>query len=290
MTNPPDLRPQPVPPPLANAAAPPVPAGGSAINDPTIRPAAGNPASRVWEGFLAPFSGFAFLNRHPGLWRYAFWPVLFNLLLTAAICIATVWVFWSQASRINGWFDDTWWDWMLLIATWLGLIFGAIAGTFILYLISIQIFCAFFFGRLAVETEVALGLPRETIREISLWHEAIDAVRDVASLLLVMFVCMVLNCVPVIGTGVALAAVWYFDSFIFGRDFLDYPLSLRAMRRADKLAFCRKNRSHTLGLGASALLMSLVPVFGSIFLATSVVGAVILHRRIELSAAAACPQ
>ena len=251
-------------------------------DDPAIRPPAGTFVGRVWEGFFAPFAGFTFLNRHSGLWKFALLPVAINVLLTLLIIAGMIGLLWWLGPKINAAFDDTFLDWIMLISSWLGLIFAAIASTFILYLISIQILCAHFFGRLAIEVEVALGMPREELREISLHLQAVDAVRDILSLLLVMFVCLVLNCVPVIGTIAALVAVWYFDSFIFGRDYLDYPLALRAMRRKEKLAFCKQNRGHTLGLGGSALLMSLVPIIGSIFLATSVVGAVILHRRIEL--------
>ncbi|MDA7979085.1 MAG: EI24 domain-containing protein [Pirellulales bacterium] len=250
--------------------------------DPAIRSPAGTFLGQLSEGFFAPFAGFAFLNRNAGLWRYAMLPMLINLLLTALIIAGAVWLLWWAAPQVNEAFDDTWMGWLMLLASWLGLIFAVVAGVFLLYLISLQVLCAFFFGRLAVESEVALGMPREELREVSLWQQTVDATRDVFSLLAVMFVCLVLNCVPVIGTVVALVAVWYFDGFVFGRDFLDYPLSLRAMRRAEKLAFCRRNRAHTLGLGSSALLMSLVPVLGSIFLATAVTGAVILHRRIEL--------
>ncbi len=247
-----------------------------------LRPPANNFAGRLWEGFFAPFAGFKFLNSRSGLWKFALLPVAINLILTLLIIVGIIALLWWLGPKVNASFDDTFLGWLMLIASWLGLVFAAIASTFVLYLISIQILCAQFFGLLAIEVEVALGMPRDELREISLWLQAIDAVRDLLSLLLVMFVCLVLNCVPVIGTVAAFVAVWYFDSFIFGRDFLDYPLALRAMRRAEKLAFCRRNRAHTLGLGGSALLMSLVPVIGSIFLATSVVGAVILHRRIEL--------
>ncbi len=259
-------------------------AGDALTSDPVVHLPAGNFASRLWEGFFAPFTGFTFLNRHPNLWRFAVFPVLINIVVTILIIAGLIWGLSWLGPRVNAAFDDTWWDWLMLIASWLGLIFAAIATTFILYLLSIQLLCAYFFGQLAVETEVALGMKREDLREISLWLQAVDAMRDLLSLALTTFVCLVLNCVPVIGSVAAIVAVWYVDSFIFGRDFLDYPLSLRAMRRADKLAFCRRNRAHTLGLGGSALLMSLVPILGSVFLATSVVGGVILHRRIQLGA------
>lgn len=255
---------------------------GPVTNDPAIRLPARTFVGRLWEGFFAPFAGFTFLSRNAGLWKFAILPVVINLFLTLIIIAGMILLLGWLGPKVNAAFDDTFLDWLMLIASWLGLIFAAIASTFILYLVSIQILCAQFFGRLAIEVEVALGMPRDQLREISLYQQAIDAVRDILSLLLVMFVCLVLNCVPVIGTVAALVAVWYFDSFIFGRDYLDYPLALRAMRRGEMLAFCRQNRGHTLGLGGSTLLISLVPIVGSIFLATSVVGAVILHRRIQL--------
>ena len=49
--------------------------------------------------------------------------------------------------------------------------------------------------------------------------------------------------VPVLGSIAALGLTLYFDSFILGREYFDYPLSLRGLDRSQKRAFAKAHRS-----------------------------------------------
>jgi uncharacterized protein involved in cysteine biosynthesis len=71
----------------------------------------------------------------------------------------------------------------------------------------------------------------------------------------------------------------YFNGFIFGADYLDFPLSLRGMRRRAKRDLCRAHRWQTIGLGAGVFAFNLVPIIGSVLNAGAAVGAVLLFHR-----------
>jgi uncharacterized protein involved in cysteine biosynthesis len=124
-----------------------------------------------------------------------------------------------------------------------------------------------------------LGTPAGHLREVSFAYQVADTFRDVAALLAINVGLLALNIVPVIGSIVGLALTVYFDAFIFGRDYLDFPMSLRGMRRADKLAVCRAHRAETVGLGTAVFLLNLVPVVGSVGLATAATGSVLAYQR-----------
>ena len=75
----------------------------------------------------------------------------------------------------------------------------------------------------------------------------------------------------------------YYDALLFGEDYFDYPLALRGKRRHEKKEFVRKHRYYTLGLGAAVFLAGFIPIVGAVLLAAAVVGAVQLHRRLEVT-------
>jgi uncharacterized protein involved in cysteine biosynthesis len=68
---------------------------------------------------------------------------------------------------------------------------------------------------------------------------------------------------------------------LFGSDYLDYPLALRGLRRHEKQEFLKRRRPYVLGLGTTVFLASLLPFVGAVLLAAAVVGAVLLHRRLQ---------
>jgi uncharacterized protein involved in cysteine biosynthesis len=74
---------------------------------------------------------------------------------------------------------------------------------------------------------------------------------------------------------------YYFTCSTLGYAYLDYPLSLRGMRRKEKRRFVREHRSHSLGLGTAAMGLAFLPVANAVFLTTAVVGGVMLYRGIR---------
>ena len=92
---------------------------------------------------------------------------------------------------------------------------------------------------------------------------------------------VILVVVPGIGSVLGVAGSLYYDWLLFGEEYFDYPLALRGKRRQEKKDFIRRNRDYAMGLGAAVFLANFIPLVGSVLLATAVVGAVLLHRRLE---------
>jgi CysZ protein len=242
------------------------------------------PVSRTtafFEGFAAPWAGLRYMNAHPKLWRHGILPVLCNLLLTAALFGALLYGWF----RAYGWFDTlfptNWWGSSLAILSSILVAALEIALAVAAWIVFQGIFCGYFYSLLAREVELLLGMKPEEMREVPLLYQIKDALRDLATLVAVAVGCFVLGWVPLVGAPLALGLGLYFDCFVFGMDYLDYPQSLRARGRRVQRAFARRHRPSTLGLGSSVLLLSFIPVLSPVLLTTAATGAVLLYRKLE---------
>jgi len=247
--------------------------------EPVIRPAARSLPAGMVEGFFTPLDGFHYLNSHPRLWRFAVLPVLLNVLITLLVLgmlfYAGMWGLEYLEPRLPA-------GWLGTLAKFAsGVIFFVLALALAAgaWLLLGGILCGYFFSRLALQVELQLGASRAELNEVSLLYQAVDVLRDFASLALVNLFCLLLNILPGIGSTVGAGVALYFDGFILGYEYLDFPLALRGLRRREKLAFAKHHRGQTLGLGWAVLLMNFVPLLGAIGLASAAAGAVILHRR-----------
>jgi uncharacterized protein involved in cysteine biosynthesis len=259
--------------------------GGPAVGTRPTAPERLASAESWWaayvRGFWAPWEGFRYLCRYPGLWWYGVVPVLLNLLITGAVLLlllaAAVWF----TVHLHPLFPAGWlWAFaeffcgvsLLVLAGGLALVMSVfLQGSLIGY----------YLAKLARQVELHLGLPAEAITEVSWRYEVLDASRDVLSLILINGGFLLLHVVPGIGSALGIAGALYFDSLLFGEDYLDYPLALRGMRRHEKQEFLKRRRPYVLGLGTTVFLASLLPFVGAVLLAAAVVGAVLLHRRLQ---------
>ncbi|MEQ8790788.1 MAG: EI24 domain-containing protein [Pirellulaceae bacterium] len=246
-------------------------------------------AARFRDGLTAPYSGLQFLNRHRALWRYAILPTLVNLLITvlvlAMLASMVAWFFtvvhpWSTGG-LSGW------QWWLAVA-------AEIAAAVVLLIVCggaavltwkflTGVLCGYFYGKLAEEVENKLGAPSQPLQSISFVYEVVDTALHLALLVTANILFLLLNFVPIAGSAVALLGSTGFTFFLLGIDYLGLPLALRGTRRLDQFQFGRRHLEHTLGLGAAVFFLEFIPIFGALFLTTAVVGAVLLHRRIELA-------
>lgn len=230
------------------------------------------------KGLFSPWRGFVFLCRHPGLWRYAVVPTVLNVLITVAVLVAMFFAAREAAAYIDQLLPPAWYYWVLK-AILIALAFVlALAVSVAAFLILQVVLCCVFYDLLAQQVEIKLGMRREEFSDVSLFHHVHAAFRDLLALGGVTLLCLVLHVVPAAGSIASACITFYFSFFTCGVEYLDYPMALRGMRRKEKLAFARSNRSSTLGLGAAVFFFNFVPVVGSIVLTTAVVGAVLLHR------------
>jgi uncharacterized protein involved in cysteine biosynthesis len=222
------------------------------------------------------------MQQHPRLWRHAVLPILCNLALTALLIAGLAYggvaaFHWLQGLMPSG---AWWWD-VLRVLTGVALavviLILALAG----WILFQGILCGYFYSLLAREVEIQLGLKPEEIREVPLWYQVVDAALDVTVLTMVSVGCFMLSFVPVLGAPSAIVLGGYFNCFVFGMDYLDYPQALRAFGRKAQREFARRHRGATLGLGASVTLLTFIPLVNSILLTTAATGAVLLYRRLE---------
>jgi CysZ protein len=232
-------------------------------------------------GARAPWDGLRHMLRHPALWRYAVIPILLNLAITATVLVLAVIAAVAVGRWLHPMFDDGGWGWTGRIAAYAGLAVATLGATAAVWVLLQGMLCGYFYGLLAREVELQLGLPPDQLREVSLGYQVVDALRDFAVLVAANGGLLLLNCVPVVGSVAAFCGAAWFNSLIFGRDYLNYPLDLRGLRRQEKLVILRRHRAESLGLGAVVLAVNFVPLVGPVLLTTAATGAVLLHRTWE---------
>ncbi len=235
----------------------------------------------VIEGMLVPWDGYLFLKANPRFVKFLFLPVLVYLMLTLA-CLAGIY-YGSGAlfDRVATWFSPG----------WLGsLAKGAVDGFFVILLMGLGagfvlilgcVSAILFLGKMAVQVERELGVGAGELREPSLWRQTVDTALWARELILVNGVALLLNLVPVVGSFAAMILSISFNSYLFGLEFLELPLSQRGYDFQGRRRFARAHLPHVLGLGSVVFVFSLIPVLGSFFLVTALVGAVLLFRRLR---------
>jgi CysZ protein len=249
------------------------------------------PASRslfggLREGLAAPVDGFVFMARHPRLWSYAVVPVLLNILITAFILLLLIAAGAAFAVKLHPHFPSVWWGLALEILTaaaFLAVVGALAVGTGV---VLNGMLCGHSHVKLARQVELLLGMRADQIHEVPFRHQAADSLRDVGWLLIVNLGLLALNIMPGAGTVAAVLLGGYFNGMTFGMDYLELPMSLRGLLREEQRAFAKRHRWHTIGLGLGVFVLNLVPVVGSILLATASAGAVLLYRRLEPAATA----
>jgi uncharacterized protein involved in cysteine biosynthesis len=250
------------------------------------------PATGRFEAFLqgagASFRGWQYLRQHPSLWRYAALPLGINLVITGFIfymlVVSVVWFATEVHPRMAGGLESGWW--------WLAVAVEVLAGAILLLVCVVLamlawkllngILCGYFNGLLAEVVEQQLGVDPDELQSISFGRQVIDTLFNLTLLIVVNIGFLLLNIIPILGAVAAFVGSLYFTWFILGVDYLSMPLALRGVRRRGQFAFGHCCRMHTLGLGASIFVFEFIPVIGAVFLTTSTVGAVLLHRQLAI--------
>ena len=241
-----------------------------------------SPLAAFREGFATPWDGFRHMARHPGLWRYGVLPVVLNLLITGLLLVLLVSAAVYFATTIHPWFADGWLWCAAEILAVVAILVVALVLTFLAWTVLQGVLCGHFYGKLAEQVELQLGMRPDEIKDVPFAHQVADTAGDVGFLILVNAGFFALQIIPVLGTIVGTAGSYYYTCMTLGTDFLEHPLALRGMRRQERRRFARQHRAHTLGLGTAVALIALVPVVNAVLLTTAVTGAVLLHRRLTL--------
>jgi uncharacterized protein involved in cysteine biosynthesis len=142
------------------------------------------------------------------------------------------------------------------------------------------VLCSFFYDKLARHVELQLGVRPGELKDLPLWPQAVDALKDLGQLAFLNVACILVQFVPVVGTVLGLCGSYYFTCSTLGVEFLSYPLALRGLRRSERRRFAGRCRWATLGLGTAVMILMLIPIINAVFLTTAVTGAVLLHRQL----------
>ena len=234
--------------------------------------------AEFYAGFAAPWRGLAYLNKHPALWRYGILPVLLNILVTLLVLVGAVWGAIAFGQAIHDRFANSILGWTGEVLSILGLVAATAGLTVVGWLIFGALLTDQFNSVLARRVELSLGTPAAELRELPVLRQIFDALWTALVLLVINAGLLLLNCLPVIGAMIAIPLAIVVDGYVFGRDYLDYPLSLRGWPRPRKHQFARQRWPATVGLGVVVLLANFVPILGGVLLTTAVVGAVLLYR------------
>ncbi len=230
-----------------------------------------------WEGFQTPLAGLRYMQEHPKLWRYGLVPLALNLIITCCVLIGL----FFTIGYLRPEFGDGWLRGFAEVLVMFAEAVMAVAFAFIAWLVLQAVFCSFFYAKLAAQVEIQLGMRREDIRDIPITYQIVDAFYDVSFLVVANLGLLLLNFLPVVGAIAAAVGGYYFLCSTLGLEYFEYPLALRGMRRAEMIAFARKRRAHTLGIGTAAALVTFLPIVNAVLLTTIVTGAVLLHRNVE---------
>lgn len=232
------------------------------------------------EGFSAPRHGFAYMRENRQLWPYAIIPIVLNVLITTLVFVLLLLMASAFIVHLHPLFPAGW-TWVVLeVLCVIAVLTLALLTTLVAWTLLQGILCGHFYGKLAREVEVRLGTSTESLKELPLCREVTDTVLDTASLMTLNIGLLLLHIVPGPGSICGIAGSLYFDGYLFGREYLDIPLSLRGKTRCERQTFARQFRGQTLGLGAAAFLMTFVPLIGSVALTAAAVGSVLLYRRL----------
>jgi CysZ protein len=201
-------------------------------------------------GFLAPFRGGAFIARRR-LWHYLVLPLLLNVALGVTLMILA-----SRFWRAEGFVGE-----QLIKAPavgWLILVVLTIASGVVLFLVAQPLLSALFSDRLSERIERELRGEAPAAPFLATAGRAVaHGLLKLVLYALAMLAALVLNIgAPGVGVilGVALAGLFIaYDGF-------DYPLSRRGASFGKKWAYLVTHPAQTIGFGAGATLLYLVPL------------------------------
>jgi uncharacterized protein involved in cysteine biosynthesis len=237
------------------------------------------------EGFAAPWVGLQWLSEERELLRYAWGPILINIVLTLILLVALVFGV-GHLSHLVAYFLPTNWEGKLLgLLLDIVLVMAALGIAVGVMCLLSALLCSFAYTALARQVEKRLGTPEIELRGVSVLADTLDtlaAAAEIGAVSLLVLACPIL---PFVGPALAPIVAWYFYSFIFGMRYLEFGLSSCGLRRAEIRRFARRHRSHTLGLGSAVFLVSLVPFLGAIVLPAVVIGGTALEHRLRVAEA-----
>jgi CysZ protein len=203
----------------------------------------------LFRGFLAPFRGGAFIVRHR-LWPYLILPVLLDLALGVT----------AMFLALRYWRGEQWVGEQLVKAPavgWLVLVVLTVVSAVILFLVAQPLVSALFSDRLSERIE------RQVRGEAPAAPFLASAGRAVAhgllKLVLYGLAMLAAFALSIWTAGIGAIAGLALAGLFIAYDGFDYPLSRRGASFGKKWAYLARHPAQTIGFGAGATLLYLIP-------------------------------
>lgn len=216
-------------------------------------------------GFTYPFRSIKFFFSHPKLITYSLTPVVINIIIYGSVFFFTYRWLLGSTSKWLGIDESGTGFWLGFIHTML-LIIGFLLLLLICYLLFITV------GNLVtapfneeISQRVEEIVTNGTVKhKMGFWEDAYISIKGEAEkivfYLVVLFLVLLLNLVPVVGSVVSAIIGTVFSFFYNALDFLDFPMTRRKMKFKQKLKVTQSGKMVTYGFGAAAFLLMFLPV------------------------------
>jgi CysZ protein len=232
-----------------------------------------------------PLSGAGYLLQglqlvfHPRLRRFVIIPFLINALVFSAAIYAGVVAFerlmLSLESRLPGWLG--WLDWIL----WPIFILIVLVVVFNTFAVVANLIASPFNGLLAEKVERLLtGRPVEQGGNLAsilveILPSLIEELRKLVYALVLAIPFLLLLLVPLVGQ-----TLWFiYIAWVIAVQYLDYPMGNHGIRFREMRRRLGQQRGMSLGFGAAAALLSMVPLVNFILMPSAVAGATAMWVR-----------
>ncbi len=244
---------------------------------------------QVSAGLSYPLRGLGFISRHH-LWGTAAIPIVVNVLLFAALVLATVWLVVPRLEALDAFLEpatDAWAITKGLLAAlswliWIAAILLLLTLNSIVLLMLGQAVASPFLDLLSEKVEaIVLAKPAPSFSMGRALRAVLVAVADLIWALvfwaLVNLGLLLLNLLPAVGSTVAAALSFCFTALLLAQEFVGLALTRQFVSYPGRFGVVWRNKGLGLGFGASTMLLLLVPVLNLLLLPLAAVGGTLLY-------------
>jgi|GEM_PF-3571126 len=239
-----------------------------------------SPLKGYLRGLYTPFRGIGFLCKNKSFWAWVLPPALVNTAITLVALVVLVALSWLLIDWVYPLFGTGFWQWVFKWLAVIGVVLAVLGLTVVVWLILINVCAGYLLSVLAGRVERRLGLREDEIHPVPLTQEVKEAVIETSRVLGIHGLAFAAQFIPVVGTAVSVPVVLLADAYIFGGEFLNYPMGVRGLSLEERTVFIRRHRAEAVGMGSTILPLGLVPIVGGFMMAFATVGAVLLYREL----------
>ena len=234
-----------------------------------------NPLYHFVSGIRLYLAGFGFLLANRGLKRLALIPVLITVVILIGLLVGGYYL----ADYLLGSPEPGVWAGLLAALGRVAVLIVLIVVVYFLFFPLASLILAPFNERLSMRVEQIILPTHKCVTppgRLQWLRALLDGVRLLVLQAVVLLVLLPFNLVPVIGSVPTLIALIYFASL----DYMDVPASVKRYSLRDKLRLISRNKALTLGFGATAYVLLLVPGVNLLSIPVGVTAATLLFLRL----------